>query len=335
MQGPGDKSFREACKTALPQLVHLVRLGRLLLNQFKFPIAGAMLDWQGRVQSGPFKGMQHPRSGTGHYAELLGTYELSLAPVIERVIARRPQLIIDVGAAAGYYSMGFALRCPDAKVIALEADPMRRDLMGKYVRKNGLENRIDLRGLCTVEALEAMLAGTVGAFLLMDVEGAEAVLLQPDIPGIDQTELLVELHELFAPGVTQRLQGSFAKTHHVALIKQDDVKDQCPPSELKKALGLCGVSFWRRLTDEHREEPAVWMHLVPKRTFLASQVQGLVHGSTLADASLPGDGALPATDYRHGRNRSTRAVRNRLRWLVAQFEGNAAEGPRAEGPWSG
>jgi len=309
----------------------------LLVNQLKFPIAGAVLDWQGRVQSGPFKGMRHPRSGTGHYAELLGTYERSLAPVIEQVIARRPKLIIDVGAAAGYYSMGFALRCPEARVIAHEVDPTRRDLMGKYVRRNGLMDRIDLRGQCTVAALKAGLAGTRGAFLLMDVEGAEDILLQPDIPRIDQTEILVELHELFVPGITRRLKKSFADTHHISLVKQRDLKEQRPPSELQRALGRCGISFWRRLTDEHREEPAVWMHLLPKRIFSASQAQHLYDCSMFAGASPLGEGqeALTAAEYRHGRDDPRRAVTDRLKSLVARFEEKADEGQRAAGPRAG
>jgi hypothetical protein len=51
------------------------------------------------VQGGLFKGMRYARSGSAPYAVLLGTYELALAPVIEQVIARKPDLIVDVGAA--------------------------------------------------------------------------------------------------------------------------------------------------------------------------------------------------------------------------------------------
>jgi hypothetical protein len=264
MQGSDSGSLRTAIKRTMPQMVHAVRFSRLLWNQVRFPVAGTILDWQGKVQGGPFAGMRHPRSGTGHYAELIGTYELSLIPVIEQVIARKPQLIINVGAGSGYYAMGFAWRCRTTKVIAYEADPTRRGLMQKYLHVNELHHRIDLRGLCTTEALQASLAGNPGAFLLMDAEGAEESLLKPDISRIDQTEILVELHEMYVPGITRRLQESFAETHRVILIEESDVEDHRPPPGLKKTLGPFATWSWRRLTNEHREGQTVWMHLIPK-----------------------------------------------------------------------
>jgi hypothetical protein len=246
---PGRRSFRETCKHVVPQMTHVVRLGRLLLNQVKFPIAGAVLDWEGKVQGGLFKGMRHARSGSAPYAVLLGTYELALAPIIEQVIARKPDLIVDVGASAGYYAMGFAWRCPTTKVVAYEADATRRALMAKYVRINGLTDRVDLRGLCTVEELKATLSEKTGAFLLMDVEGSEDALLTPEIPNIDRTEILVELHEMFVPGITQRLQERFSKTHHTTIIKQADLAGPSRRESWKRRLVHSGSGSgqrWRR-----------------------------------------------------------------------------------------
>ena len=96
--GEHIQSARESMKQAVPQLVHVVRLGRRTVNQLKFAISAAILDWQGRVQVGPSTGIQFPRSGTGNFAEVLGSYEVCRVPVIEQVIALKPDLIIDVGA---------------------------------------------------------------------------------------------------------------------------------------------------------------------------------------------------------------------------------------------
>jgi hypothetical protein len=259
--------FREACKRAVPQIIHVVRFGRMLLNQIKFPVVGAILDWQGKVQDGPFKGIRHARSGCAVYGVLLGTYELSLAEIVEQVVAKRPDLIIDVGAAAGYYALGFAWRCPTAKVVAYEMDPTRRDLLQKYIRINGLTDRIDARGLCTEETLKANISGQVGAFLLMDVEGAEDCLLKPNIPNMDRTEILVELHEMFVPGITQRLQERFVATHRTFLIEEADLKSHRPSSELEKTIGPLGMLMWRRLIREHRGHSMTWMHMVPKKVY--------------------------------------------------------------------
>ncbi len=258
------RSFRESCKQAMPHLVHVFRLGRLLKNQLKFPVAAAILDWEGRVHDGPFAGLRFPRSGTGNFAEMLGTYELSLTPVIERVISRNPELIIDVGAAWGYYAMGFAMRCPTAKVIAYEMDQTRADLMQKYIGINRLRPHIEVRGLCTVETLKADLVRQERPFLLMDVEGAEEFLLRPDIPGIERTEMVVELHEIFVPGITQQLAERFSSTHAIHLIEQADLSCHRPSPELLETISPFVLRFWGRLIKEDRKQPMTWMHLVPR-----------------------------------------------------------------------
>jgi hypothetical protein len=136
--------------------------------------------------------------------------------------------------------------------------------MVKYVRINGLTDRVDLRGLCTVEELKATLLEKTGAFLLMDVEGGEDALLNPEIPNIDRTEILVELHEMFVPGITQRLQERFSKTHHTTIIKQADLAGALPPRELEKKIGPFGKRLWPKMAQEPHEHQMTWMHSMPR-----------------------------------------------------------------------
>jgi hypothetical protein len=253
-----NQTLRETIKHAMPQVVHVARFGRLLANQIKFPGAAAILDWQGTILDGPFKGMRYARSGTGNFSELLGTYEQCLIPIVERVIARPPRVIIDVGAAYGYYALGFAWRCPASHVIAYEVDRSRADLMRKYSRLNRLDNRIETRGECTVASLCEDQRQWPGAFLLMDVEGAEDALLQPHITNIGQSELLIELHEMFAPGVTDRLRERFAKTHQWSVIPQIFIETQ--PGDVNWIIR----SFCPRLSLEDRKDQMAWLHLVPR-----------------------------------------------------------------------
>src|SRR5438132_1427624 len=74
---------------------------------------------KGRVIIGPFAGMrildQNP-----FLPYLLGTYELELHSVLERLLERNWDRIIDIGAAEGYYAIGLSMRCPDAQCIAFE-----------------------------------------------------------------------------------------------------------------------------------------------------------------------------------------------------------------------
>jgi hypothetical protein len=256
----GVSPIRFRLKQAFPQIVHVARLARMLGNQVKFPIAATILDWQGKVQVGPFAGMRFPRSGTGNFSELLGTYEICLIPVLEQVIAKRADMIIDVGAAYGYYSMGLAMRCPESHVIAYEVDPTRIGLMEKYNRLNGLEHRITMRGLCTPEALAADLQYSSSPFILMDIEGAEDHVLRADIPGIERAEILVELHEVFIPGVTRRLKNRFGPTHSFRLIDQMDLSNHSPPPGINPFVRW----QWNGLIQENRKQPMTWMHLTPR-----------------------------------------------------------------------
>jgi predicted O-methyltransferase YrrM len=253
-----QRSLKETIKHVMPQLVHLVRLGRLMANQVRYPVAATMLDWRGTVVDGPFMGMRYVRSGMAKFAQVLGTYERSLIQVVERVIDQQPRVIIDVGAAYGYYALGFAWRCPGSQVIAYELDDTRLDLIRKYCRLNGVEDHVETRSECTVASLVKDLGRSPGAFLFMDAEGAEDVLLQPDIANIEQSEMLVELHEMFAPGVTRRLRERFARTHMSSVIPQAAL--QAHPDNANWFIR----SFWRELNREDRGQPMTWLHLVPR-----------------------------------------------------------------------
>ena len=158
------------------------------------------------VRAGPFVGLRFPRSTVlqmpSRVPHLAGTFEAELHPVIEAIVKSRPSLLINLGAADGYYAVGMALRLPDTRVTAFEADPVRFRLCSRVARLN--ETRIDLRGLCTVEALAALDA--TGATVLCDVDGAEKELIDPEQVGWLRTAtLLIEVHEPLAPGVTDEL----------------------------------------------------------------------------------------------------------------------------------
>ncbi|MDB4621386.1 hypothetical protein OAG82_00885 [Rubripirellula sp.] len=73
------------------------------------------------ILSGPFNGMkwpaaEHPKSYSAQM--LLGTYELEIHPWIENACNGSYDLIIDIGAAEGFYAVGMAMRNPEIPVIA-------------------------------------------------------------------------------------------------------------------------------------------------------------------------------------------------------------------------
>ena len=211
-------------KRRLPFLVHPVRWSRWLDMHLRFPLTTWRLErsLRGRVTAGPFKGMRFPIRQRGDYGKLLGIYEKCLVPTIDDVIARKPRHVIDVGAEYGYYALGFAMRLPESEVIAYEMDDTRLAPLRRNRSINRLDHRVVLRGECTVACLTADLADKEDVFVLMDIEGGEADLLDPErVAGLVKAEMLVELHEMFVPGVTKLLRERFAATHEQHLIKVD------------------------------------------------------------------------------------------------------------------
>jgi hypothetical protein len=234
----------------------------MLRYQLRYPVLATWLDLNGMIIGGPFRGIRYPHSGTIFYFELLGTYEQCLIAVITDVIRRQPPLIVDVGAAYGYYALGFAARCPRTQVIAYEMDPTRAQVIRRYSRINGLQERLTVFGKCEIANLRNSLSAP-GAFLLMDAEGYEALLLDPEqVPTLADTEILAELHENFVPGITDRVSRLFANTHALSLIKHGPVrKDEMDvPPWIDRLI----TRYWPSLTFEERDHSICWMHMVPQ-----------------------------------------------------------------------
>ena len=185
-----------------------------------------------RVRLGPFTGMRYvSRSiGSAHLPKLLGTYERELQPVIEQACSARPNLIIDLGAAEGYYAVGLALRNPGARVIAFERDFAARRALAQMSLLNGVQARIEIRGEARPADLDAALRlrpkpatppSRARPFVLCDVEGDEKFLLDPaEVPILKSASLLVETHEFVRPGITRLLVNRFTATHRIEQIWQ-------------------------------------------------------------------------------------------------------------------
>lgn len=178
---------------------------------------------QGRIHAGPFQGMAYVDTSVGSawMPKLIGTYERELHGHLTQACAMSFPLVIDLGAAEGYYAVGLALRLPGARVIAYEAEERGRIELANMAAANGVSARVDVRGSCQLDDLRRDLAGATTGLLLCDVEGAEDVLLCPDqVPELRRLHLLVELHEFNTPGVGQRLRQRFAATHAIEEIEQ-------------------------------------------------------------------------------------------------------------------
>lgn len=217
-----------------------------------------------KVLRGPFKDMAYvPRAFYGMVeAKLLGTYEMELHPAIDRIVAAAPPVIIDVGAAEGYYAVGLALRIPTTRLIAFELEAQGRELLTQLARLNGVQDRVAVLGAADIAALRDALGkagGGRGAMVICDVEGYEDTLMEPSaVPELAGASLLIEIHDHLNPGVGERIQSRFAATHDLEIIHSRPRTLADLPPGLAQSEEQAVDAVWER------DQAMRWFYLTPK-----------------------------------------------------------------------
>ena len=191
--------------------------------------------------------------------KLLGIYESEVNEAVEDCCSHGYKTILNVGAAEGYYAVGLARRCPGALVHAFETEAEGREMIQQLAAINGCADRIQVHGLCTPDDLQLLLQNHPDALLVMDVEGAEDDLLQPErIPELAGCRILVELHEFAVPGIRNRLRERFAPTHEIQeYLSEERRLEDLPVRSLLLDRWLI------KLTREFRPEAMSWYDLKP------------------------------------------------------------------------
>jgi hypothetical protein len=209
-----------------------------------------------QVLDGPFKGLTlSPRTCAEHIGPyLLGTYEAELHDTWSRLLQRDYTEIVDVGANFGYYAVGFARRFPNTKVVAFDVDWWARKTVAEMAAANRTAN-LSIESWCDSSWLARHLKPN--SLIMSDCEGYEGLLFCREwVPAFASCTFVIELHEAFVPGVTERCRAMFADTHAAQII---DTRRQMP-------LMARPASFtddeMRRVSTEPRG-PQQWLVLVP------------------------------------------------------------------------
>lgn len=177
------------------------------------------------VASGPFVGMRFTERHVfgAPMAKLLGTYEMELGKVIEGFVGAEFDGIVNIGAGEGYYAVGLASRIPAIRVVAYESLESGRKLIEEVAEENGMRDRLDLRGVCSREALGSLLEPGKRYLIVADVEGAEVELFHPSVVALlTASSLLVEAHDFVVAGCTEELTERFRRTHVVIPIQSKE-----------------------------------------------------------------------------------------------------------------
>jgi len=220
----------------------------------------------GRIPKGPFAGMRyiHNAFGSAYVPKLLGIYERELNPFIEQACASNFPLIVDIGAAEGYYAIGMALRNSHARVIAFEMEEKGRAALKEMAELNNVVSRVEIHAKCKPQDLARLLTTSDRALILCDAEGDEETLLDPEtIPMLAHTHLLVEMHEFVSMGITERVTKRFAATHKVRRIWQEDRdRSDLPFATLGTRVLPRAYLDWS--VSEWRPERMSWLWMKPR-----------------------------------------------------------------------
>jgi predicted O-methyltransferase YrrM len=219
------------------------------------------------VASGPFAGLKYGdvSQGSAYIPKLLGIYERELIRQVAEIVSLHPKLIVDIGAAEGYYAVGLARLLPEARVIGFEMEFVGRAALSAMAARNAVSDRVEVRGKCEARDLVEALGSEALAVVICDVEGYEEVLLDPvAVPGLSRTAILVELHDFLVPGLRDTIRERFEATHEITLVTQEPrSREEFPwrtfaTALLPKSYLDWAVSEWRPVVME-------WYWMVPKQ----------------------------------------------------------------------
>ena len=177
------------------------------------------------VLNGPFRGMKYLSTSNGSQLlpKLIGSYEEPIHNWIFNII-NNPiySVIVDVGCAEGYYAVGFARSQHRPQIFAFDIDNSALVNAKKLSVINGLSESIKFYNKFEFKALKNILNDNPNqkVLIFMDIEGDERNFLDTTkYPLIKECDILVELHDCFYPGLTQKINSFFSQTHNIEIVK--------------------------------------------------------------------------------------------------------------------
>ena len=227
----------------------------LLLRVMDGVNAQAFRRYGNRVLTGPFTGMiipeRTPWADGNASTKLIGTYEHELHDVVETALWRRPEVVINVGCAEGYYAIGFARRGLEVQALDISEDSLR--VLEEFGELNGVRDKITVyNGAHNPEELLFSEYDFTTRLYVIDCEGEELTLIDLDrCPSLLGADIIVECHDFLRPGVSSALADRLWKTHRVEIIRPR-LPDLRLLEKLPTAINMLAVV-------EKRPMPCCWL----------------------------------------------------------------------------
>lgn len=216
------------------------------------------------VKNGFFSGMKYPffkSYGSSILPKLLGSYEYELSPIIQEIIAKQYNTIIDVGCAEGYYAIGLAMKT-NARVYAFDINEQARDFCLKMSELNNVNDKIIIGSFCDEKTLCDFDFGNK-TLIICDCEGYEKKLFtDKNIKNLKTCDLLIEIHDHLDIDISYYIEQLFTKTHQIKKIKSTDDIEKIRKYNFKE---LESLSFDEKklLLSEGRPNIMDWYWITP------------------------------------------------------------------------
>lgn len=171
-----------------------ITAGREAVNQHLSKLYGHT------VAHGVFKDMRLSKEqwwgGSYLASKLLGTYEQHIAEHLER-LAEPDGVLIDIGAADGYFAVGCLRRGFFARAVCFEIAAAGRQKILENAKQNTVsEDKITVHGAADRDQIRSIAAEIPRGVILCDIEGAEFDLLDTDLlQACQHLHIIVELHD--------------------------------------------------------------------------------------------------------------------------------------------
>ena len=210
-----------------------------------------------KVLGGPFKGMNFLDSvSEGCYApKLLGLYEAELHSYIDEIVEKKPDVIINIGCAEGYYAVGLKMLLPDTEVYAFDIDPDAKKKCKQLSEMNNVN--ININDEFKSEILKDF--NTKDVVIFCDIEGDEVKLINShNLDLYKNSEICMELHHNGIDHNKDIIPNILDKTHTTNLIWQKGKNFEVP--ELISNISHLDIllSAW-----EWRSYPTPWLIAKP------------------------------------------------------------------------
>ena len=184
-----------------------------------------------RVSYGPFAGMHMPWDSSwdpgARASMLLGLYEQE---VLEKLVDRlgAVDLLVDVGAADGYYAVGSLFSKRVGHALCFEDSERGRTMIARTAQLNWVSDHLTIEGRAdesfvdVIKRLKQDRKLRRAPLILMDIEGGEFELIKPAVlEDLRDTSWIIELHPFAVVDGDARLRSLLAfaqKTHPVELL---------------------------------------------------------------------------------------------------------------------